>query len=578
MAKRVRVSLANKCQLLFGAAVILILLAALLVVALRMSSLVERQPRKRAQDFANAWLEDRIQLGGAIIPVDQNVEPLPPDERLTLSLIEREDFERLSARDAFIGEAIDKFERSEHVQSEFTSARDAEGDTYYRYARAIRESDLDRLRSGLGGVGPLSGSLGATLDTARLGDPLEMLLLIQLRDEQAQREKLLNRIYLAAAGLAAGLLAIAAFWFITTRIILSPVRVLHDYAERVSEGDTSIRSDINTGDEFEALSNMFNTMLDSLKDQQDRLHMANKTLDLRVGELAESNVALYEANKMKGEFLANVSHELRTPLNSIIGFAEVLDETLPDPDPEAEAQAGRGGEGSGGKTRAGEGQSRGRYGKQRRYARNIITSARRLLDLINDLLDLAKIEAGKMEPRVEPVSLADVCEGLATLMRPQAEARDITIRLKVEPRLPLVHTDAGKLQQILFNFLANAVKFTPDGGTVELTASAEYGREADPGAPPTRVRVGVTDTGPGIAEEDQERIFEKFTQLDPSVTKRHGGTGLGLTISRELADMLHATIDVRSAVDRGATFSLILPVKFPQARTPLMPEGSASSA
>jgi two-component system, NarL family, sensor histidine kinase BarA len=561
VAKRVRVSLANKCQLLFGAAVILILLAALLVVALRMSSLVERQPRKRAQDFANAWLEDRIQLGGAIIPVDQNVEPLPPDERLTLSLIEREDFERLSARDAFIGEAIDKFERSEHVQSEFSSARDAEGATYYRYARAIRESDLDRLRSGLGGVGPLGGGLGATLDTARLGDPLDMLLLIQLRDEQAQREKLLNRIYLAAAGLAAGLLAIATFWFITTRIILSPVRVLHDYAERVSEGDTAIRSDINTGDEFEALSNMFNTMLDSLKDQQDRLHVANKTLDLRVGELAESNVALYEANKMKGEFLANVSHELRTPLNSIIGFAEILDETLPGAEP------ARGD--------ARESPAADRSGKQRRYARNIITSARRLLDLINDLLDLAKIEAGKMEPRVEPVSLADVCEGLATLMRPQAETRNIAIHLKIEPRLPVVHTDAGKLQQILFNFLANAVKFTPDGGTVVLAAAAGGGEGH---ASPSRVRISVTDTGPGIADEDQERIFEKFTQLDPSVTKRHGGTGLGLTISRELADMLHATIDVRSVPHRGATFSLVLPVKFPESRPALMPEGSASSA
>ena len=559
--KRVRVSLANKCQLLFGAAVILILLAALLVVALRMSSLVERQPRKRAQDFANAWLEDRIQLGGAIIPVDQNVEPLPPDERLTLSLIEREDFERLAARDAFLAEAIEKFERAEHVPSRFTSAEDAQGETYYRYARAIRESDLARLRAGLGGVGPLEGGLGATLDAARPSDSLEMVLLIQLRDEQAEREKLLNRIYLAAAGLAAGLLAIATFWFITTRIILSPVRVLHDYAERVSEGDTSIRSDINTGDEFEALSNMFNTMLDSLKDQQDRLRSANKTLDLRLGELAESNVALYEANKMKGEFLANVSHELRTPLNSIIGFAEVLDETLPAGEP----QSGRDEPREGG----------GRAVKQRRYARNIITSARRLLDLINDLLDLAKIEAGKMEPRVEPVSLADVCEGLVTLMRPQAEARRITLRLTVEPRLPLVHTDAGKLQQILFNFLANAVKFTPDGGTVELAASVDQrGHDASP----SRVRLSVSDTGPGIAEEDRDRIFEKFIQLDPSVTKRHGGTGLGLTISRELADMLHATIDVRSGPERGATFSLSLPVKFPESRTPLMPHNAASSA
>ena len=543
MPKQVRVSLANKCQLLFGAAVVLILIAALTVVSLRMSALVERQPRKRAQDFAQAWLEDRIQLGGAIIPVDENVEPLPAEEDLTLSLIEREDFERLAAGDAFLAEAIDRFDSSERNQSAFTAAEDADGEPYYRYARAIRESDMARLAAGLG------GGLAPSVETTQVADPVETILMIQLRDPDAAREKLLNKIYLVAAGLAAGLLAIAAFWYITTRIILSPVRVLHDYAQRVSEGDTQIRSDINTGDEYQELSTMFNTMLDSLKDQQDKLRAANKTLDLRLGELAESNVALYEANKVKGEFLANVSHELRTPLNSIIGFAEILDEQIA-------AEAGGGG---------GE--------KQRRYAANIITSARRLLDLINDLLDLAKIEAGKLEPRLESVSVSDVCEGLVTLMRPQAEKREIAVKMKLEPKLPMLRTDAGKLQQILFNFLANAMKFTPTGGAVTLAAAPEP--PAQPTEPP-RVRISVSDTGPGIADEDRDRIFEKFTQLDPSVTKRHGGTGLGLTISRELAEMLKARIVVDSAPGRGATFSLSLPVTFPDDRTPLMPEAAAA--
>ena len=538
MERSVRVSLANKCQLLFGAAVVLILVAALTVVSLRMSALVERQPRTRAQDLARAWLDDRIQLGGAIVPVEASLEPPAPEQDLTLSLIGFEQFDEVTAEDPFLAEAIVKFRTSDRSVDAFTAATDGDGRPYFRYARAVRAD--------------LSSRFPTTEDQALAPlDPtaLTSVLLIQLRDPQAAREKLLNRIYLVAAGLAAGLLAIAAFWFVTMRIILSPVRVLHDYAQRVSQGDTQTRSDINTGDEFEALSNMFNTMLDALKDQQDRLKAANKTLDLRLGELAESNVALYEANKVKGDFLANVSHELRTPLNSIIGFAEVLGETL-----------------------EGEVTDPSKEPKKRRYAANIVTSARRLLDLINELLDLAKIEAGKMEPRIESVSLADVCEGLATLIRPQAEKRQIELRVKVEPKLPMIQTDAGKLQQIVFNFLANAVKFTPERGTVTLSAASEpTAAEAA-----TAVRISVRDTGPGIAEEDRERIFEKFVQLDPTVTKLHGGTGLGLTISRELAQMLRGRIEVDSRPGRGATFSLVLPVAFPEDKAPLMPEAAAA--
>ena len=536
MLKGIRISLANKCQLLFGLAVVLVMTAALFVVGWRMQTLVERGPERRAQDLAELWLAGQIELGEPIRVVGDGGVPPPPTTGVELSLVHEDEFDLQAAADPFLDEALDNFERG-YTEPLFLATTDAEGRPYFRYARAVRQSDTDRM----------TGGFNAQVDATSITDPLRRVLVIQLRDNEAATQQLLNRIYIVAAGLFAGLLAIAVFYIITTRIILSPVRVLRGYAERVSEGDLSIRSDINTGDEFEQLSDMFNTMLESLKAQQDKLEAANKTLDLKLVNLAESNVALFEANKMKGEFLANVSHELRTPLNSIIGFAEIMQETLAD--------------------RTGPMDE-----KRKRYAANIITSSRRLLELINDLLDLAKIEAGKMELRLSSVSVADTLEALVTLIRPQAQKGEVELVVRVEPRLPLVETDPGKLQQILFNFLANAVKFTPPGGTVTLVAELPRQR-ARPGTAPAngrtdapdrgRVRFAVQDTGPGIPEEDQERIFEKFTQLDPGVTKSHGGTGLGLTISRELAEMLNGELAVTSRPGHGATFSLILPVVVP---------------
>src|SRR4029434_5123179 len=140
-------------------------------------------------------------------------------------------------------------------------------------------------------------------------------------------ELLLNRVFILAAGLLAGALAIATFYFITTRLILQPVRVLQETAEKVSQGDLNIRSDISTGDEFQQLSETFNKMLANLQEGEDQLRAINKSLDLKLGQMAESNLALYESNRLKSKFPHNVSHELRTPLNSILGFAELLRDT-----------------------------------------------------------------------------------------------------------------------------------------------------------------------------------------------------------------------------------------------------------
>ncbi|MEE9212769.1 MAG: HAMP domain-containing sensor histidine kinase [Phycisphaeraceae bacterium] len=544
MAKRVQVSLANKCQLLFGAAVVLILTAALSVVWHRMQTLVTEGQAERAREIAEAWLDKLILLPHAL---PTGGDQRPGDEvvpGLRLTLIETDQLEAAAGDDPFLAAAVERFGKGSKRREHFRTVQDEHGQQFYRYARAIRRSDLSQIH------GRDPGAADPAVDTPPTDNPLQMVLLVRLRADLAKRQLMLNRIYIVAAGLFAGVLAIGVFWFITTRIILSPVRVLRDYAEKVSEGDLNIRADINTGDEFEQLSVMFNTMLDKIRDHADQLSKTNKSLDLKLGQLAETNIALYEANKIKGEFLANVSHELRTPLNSMIGFAEVLAETLAD--------------------RTGPVDE-----KRKRYIANIISSSHRLLDLINELLDLAKIEAGRMELRIGPMSISDTAEGLINLIRPQAEKHHIELDLKVEPKMPIVQTDAGKVQQIVFNFLSNAVKFTPDGGTITLAASRvepDADESTDPAEQQPPVRFSVSDTGPGIALEDHERIFDKFTQLDPSVTKEHLGTGLGLTISRDLAKLLQGRIELDSDRGRGATFSLIIPLALEEQGIPLMPD------
>ncbi|MEM9252375.1 MAG: HAMP domain-containing sensor histidine kinase [Planctomycetota bacterium] len=536
MAKRVMVSLANKCQLLFGAAVVLIIAAALGVAWVRMTALADRQPMRRAQDFANAWLADQVQLPGAWRSLDDLPAMLDPGDELLTTMIPADDFDEVD-RDGFLGKAIRSFVDDDRNEK-FGVARDRDGQRYYRYARAVRRSELTIQPAGAQRFSPGVGE-------AALTDPVELVFAIDLRDRDAELQRLINVICLSGAGLIAGLLAIAAFWYITTRIILSPVRVLRDYAGKVTQGDTHIRSDINTGDEFEQLSDMFNAMLDRVRANEKDLRLVNKTLDLKLNELAETNISLFEANKLKGEFLANVSHELRTPLNSIVGFAEVLKETLANSAAEPSDA------------------------KRARYCDHIITGSRRLLELINELLDLAKIEAGRMEVRVEAVSLPDVAEGLTALIRPQADRAGVTLVVQLEPGLPTLETDAGKLQQIVFNFLSNAVKFTPDGGVVTLAVRREPSARTNH---PGHVRISVSDTGPGIAEEDRQRVFEKFVQLDAVETRQHGGTGLGLTISRQLAQLLQGTIELDSTPGRGATFTLRLPVVATPIDKPLMPD------
>jgi len=332
----------------------------------------------------------------------------------------------------------------------------------------------------------------------------------------------LNRVWIIMAGLIGGTGAIVAFYWITQRVILRPIRQLRALANNVAEGNLDIRSSIATADEYEKLSAAFNHMLDNLQGAQEKLRQANRQLDAKIAELSERNIELFRANKLKSEFLANMSHEFRTPLNAILGFAQVLREKP-------------------GLLRRDKGQ---------RYAENIVTSGNRLLNMINDLLALAKAQAGKMELHTEPVSLPQLCESLVSSFSLLAKKNRLRMRAHVDSDVPIIVTDGGKVQQILYNFLSNAVKFTPARGLIELRASMLSDRT---------VRLAVSDTGCGIAEADREKIFDKFRQVDGSLTRESTGSGLGLTISKELAQMLAGSIGIESEVGTGSTFWLDVP-------------------
>ena len=237
-------------------------------------------------------------------------------------------------------------------------------------------------------------------------------------------------------------------------------------------------------------------------------------------EIAESErVAALGASRAKSEFLANISHELRTPLNAILGFSEML---------------------KSGKFR----------GKSEEYAEIIHTSGRYLLSLINDILDLSKIEAGKYAPNNTSIRVADLVRDCVSLMQPQADTRGVTLGMSIPSPVPMIFSDLRSLQQILLNLLSNAIKFTNPGGEVLVCVSIALTGE---------FCLEVSDTGIGIAQADQARVFENFGQGRHDVVNENQGTGLGLPIARGLAQAQGGRVTLESAVNRGTRVRVYLP-------------------
>jgi signal transduction histidine kinase/DNA-binding response OmpR family regulator len=260
-----------------------------------------------------------------------------------------------------------------------------------------------------------------------------------------------------------------------------------------------------------------------------RLDGMNAQLRRRQEELARVNARLEEqrqvaesATRAKSEFLANMSHELRTPLNAIIGFSELM----------LDGAAGASVE------------------ERREYLGHVVSSGRHLEQLINDILDLSKVEAGKVEFRPEPVHLRVLIQEITSTMRVLSDRKQIEVVTEVDPDIDAVVIDAARLKQVVYNFLSNALKFTPQGGRVTVRATPEY---AD------HFRLSVEDTGDGIDPRDHEKLFREFQQLDQTNSKAHAGTGLGLALVKRLVEAQGGTVGLHSAVGEGSVFHAVLP-------------------
>jgi signal transduction histidine kinase len=290
----------------------------------------------------------------------------------------------------------------------------------------------------------------------------------------------------------------------------------------------------------------------ALEDINLELRVLNKELELRSQEAEYAKLQSIEASRAKTDFLANMSHELRTPLNSIIGFSGILQDELY------------------GKLNA----------KQREYVSDILGSGTHLLELINDILDLAKVEAGKLELALSSFPLRNILNISMSMLKEEAIKHDINLSLYIKPDADVeLEADERKLKQIMFNLLSNALKFTADGGSVSVQArflevekmrSYEDMKRQAPqplnfltSKPPDRncIEISVEDTGIGIKPEDLPKLFKEFSQIESVYTKTYEGTGLGLALTKRLVELLGGRIWVESEFGKGSKFTFVIPIK-----------------
>jgi signal transduction histidine kinase len=348
----------------------------------------------------------------------------------------------------------------------------------------------------IGRAGPLAERLERLTNELVNKAEADMVARVDEGAEAYGRSRLLVLAFVAVSVAFALGLGYAMSWS-----LIGPLRQMEARFGEIAAGDFARRLEVPNRDELGALAGDLNRMS---------------------GEIGRLVREVEAANRNKSEFLANMSHELRTPLNAIIGFSEVLSERM--------------------------------FGelneKQADYIGDILQSGRHLLSLINDILDLSKIEAGRMELELSDFDLPGTVENALTLVRERAFRRGITLERTVDERLGTIRADERKVKQVLVNLLSNAVKFTPEGGKIDVRV-AMNDREA---------AISVTDNGVGITPEDQEKVFEEFRQVG-TVSRKVEGTGLGLAISRKFVELHGGKIWVTSQVGTGSTFAFTLPLQ-----------------
>jgi len=291
---------------------------------------------------------------------------------------------------------------------------------------------------------------------------------------------------------------------------------------QIGAGALEHRIDIRSGDELEALAQEFNHMAAQLQESYASLE---QKVEVRTRELAEKGRQLELASQHKSQFLANMSHELRTPMNAILGYTELIMDHIYGEVPE----------------------------KISEILERVQQSGHHLLDLINDVLDISKMEAGQLTLALNDYSLAEVVQTVFSAVESLAVEKGLTLTISLPADLPVGKGDERRLAQVLLNLLGNAIKFT-EVGEVQVRATAADGV----------FTVAVSDTGPGISEADQQKIFEAFQQADSSITRKKGGTGLGLSIVKRIIEMHGGRVWVESRLGKGSTFWFTLPIRVEQ--------------
>ena len=338
-----------------------------------------------------------------------------------------------------------------------------------------------------------------------------------------------------------------------SKYVTYPISRITGFANEVSLGKLDARLDLGrktkswgtdkfyAGDEIDQLSDSLIRMLKSMTNMYQKISSFNKDLELQVAkrteelenktaELEQANLELKKLDELRSAFLANMSHELRTPLNSIIGYTELI---LDGVDGEINKE-------------------------QDKSLTKVHNNAKNLLKLINHILDMSRIESGKMEINLSEVNLQDIIEPVVSNLQPLINKKDLTVNIKIKDGLPSAYADPDMVRQIITNLLDNAIKFTSEG-YITLSAGLS-GTDSKENHYPTFIEVSISDTGTGIKEEDFVELFNMFRPLDLSATRPHGGVGLGLSICKRLIEMQNGTIWVESKYGEGSKFSFTLPV------------------
>jgi signal transduction histidine kinase len=379
-----------------------------------------------------------------------------------------------------------------------------------------RQRDLQAVGNVLDIAQPISLPGGERLGGVRIGFTLSD---VQQRIADART----NALFVGIAFVLIG----ALVSILIGRRLVTPINKLVRGTQLIASGSLDTKIEVSSKDELGVLAESFNQMAGSLKANQAALEDANKNLEQKVTartqELALANWKLDEASRHKSTFLASMSHELRTPLNAIIGFSEVLlDPSMPVTEEE-----------------------------RKQFLTDILNGGKHLLKLINEVLDLSKIEAGRMELQIAPASLYETLETVRSTMHPLAARELIDVRFESKDQIRSIPMDAARIKQVLLNLVGNAVKFTPPGGQVWVRADAADGM----------VRVEVGDTGPGIPPEEREKIFLPFHQVPTGKSgDKPEGTGLGLALAKKFVEMHGGRIWVESEIGKGSRFFFTLPI------------------